>query len=129
MHVLCVIIILLLYYLEKVVIYTNTVTFTHLNYVTLRGICSSVHLSVCLFLSVCLCLPVCLFTLKASLQKYPRNTCGYPSQKMKISETSQIQPPNVRFFLLYICLICTEYVLYLWSMLCSVLFTSVLSSL
>ena len=84
---------------QKVVIYANTVISTHLNYVY-----TSRHLfissSVCLFFSVCLCLPVCLFTLKTSLQKYPRNACGYPSQKMEVSETSQNQPPNVRFFLL-----------------------------
>ena len=99
-------------------IYTNTVTFTHLNYVhTSRhlfissSVCLPVCLSVCLFLSVCLCLPVCLFTLKVSSQKYPGNFCGYPSWKMRVSETSQKQPSNVRFFLRYIFLICTEYAL------------------
>ena len=69
------------------------------------------------------CLSVCLIILKASLlQKNPDDTCtNFPWEKMIVSETSQNQPPNVRFFLQYICLICTEYALSLWSMLCSVL--------
>ena len=47
------------------------------------------------------CLSVCLIILKASLQTNPDDICNFPSnwQKMRVSETSQNQPPNVCFFL------------------------------